>query len=394
MISWQYTTRGRLSKTIEQVNRPIPVAEDGQVVVRIMAAALNPVENQIAQSSDRLLKFIKAPPMGTPFVPCWDFSGVIYAAGEGVEYKVGDEVFGVIQNMTGGLRVLSKSDIGNGSLQEYVAIPASSPFTYKPKSLSWNQAAALPLAYGTVFTALINYGRLAFTPHPADSGRSVLILGGSSGTGTIGIQLAKKMGLKVVTTCSTRNIDLVKQLGADEVIDYTTEHVSERALLSVYAPYAVVLDCVGGTELLPHLDNLILHDPKAPQLGIYVTIVGDKTSRDAMGGATTNVSRQAQGALIKQYYYPSQVIRQLRGSLQDVSWCPPVLAGKRYACIMFAPTKPMYDTIGAFMQSAKEVQIDSVHPFNVSLKFSLADVECTTSFRTAGKRKGPGQGCR
>lgn len=97
-------------------------------------------------------------------------------------------------------------------------MPASGPFTIKPASLSWEDAAALPLAYATMYTALIDYGRLAFNPHPADSGRrSVLILGGSSGTGTIGIQLAKKMGLNVVTTCSGRNIDLVKELGADEV---------------------------------------------------------------------------------------------------------------------------------------------------------------------------------
>lgn len=115
-------------------------------------------------------------------------------------------------------RVAARLKAGNGSLQEYVAVPASSPFTIKPASLSWTDAAALPLAYGTVYTALINYGRLAFNPHPAEVGRrSVLILGGSSGTGSVGIQLAKKMGLKVVTTCSGRNVDLIKKLGADEV---------------------------------------------------------------------------------------------------------------------------------------------------------------------------------
>lgn len=129
----------------------------------------------------------------------------------------------------------------------------------------------------------------------------MLILGGSSGTGSVGIQLAKKMGLRVVTTCSGKNIDFVKSLGADEVIDYTTDDVTTRALHSQYAPYAVVLDCVGGTDLLPHMDHLILDDAKAQELGIYVTIVGDsefntwlsltvETSRDAMGGATTNVS--------------------------------------------------------------------------------------------------------
>jgi NADPH:quinone reductase-like Zn-dependent oxidoreductase len=72
--------------------------------------------------------------------------------------------------------------------------------------------------YSTVYTALINYGKLPFHPCPSEVGkRSVLILGGSSGTGSVGIQLAKKMGLKVVTTCSTKSVALVENLGADEV---------------------------------------------------------------------------------------------------------------------------------------------------------------------------------
>lgn len=190
---------------------------------------------------------------------------------------------------------------GNGTLQDYVAIPASYPFIRKPSTLSWTDAAALPLVYATVYTALINYGRLPLDRPAGSPQRSVLILGGSSGTGSVGIQLAKKMGLKVVATCSGANADFVKDLGADEVIDYRTEDVATRVLHSQHAPYAVVLDCVGGTELLPHLDHLILDDPIAPELGIYVTIVGDsestaiheliaETSRDAMGGSATNVS--------------------------------------------------------------------------------------------------------
>jgi NADPH:quinone reductase-like Zn-dependent oxidoreductase len=160
-------------------------------------------------------------------------------------------------------------------LQDYVAIPASYPFIRKPPALSWVDAAALPLVYGTVYTALINYGRLPFDRPAGSADRSVLILGGSSGTGSVGIQLAKKMGLRVVTTCSGKNIAFVKSLGADEVIDYTTDDVITRALHSQYAPYAVVLDCVGGTDLLPHMEHLILDDAEASELGIYVTIVGD-----------------------------------------------------------------------------------------------------------------------
>jgi len=84
--------------------------------------------------------------------------------------------------------------------------------------MSWNEAAAIPLVYSTVYGALVEAGQLPFDPKPEERNtRSVLILGGSSGTGNVAIQLAKKMGLKVVTSCSGRNVEFVKEQGADEV---------------------------------------------------------------------------------------------------------------------------------------------------------------------------------
>ena len=84
--------------------------------------------------------------------------------------------------------------------------------------MSWNEAAAIPLVYSTVYGALVESGKLPFNPSPEEKNtRSVLILGGSSGTGNVAIQLAKKMGLRVVTSCSARNVDFVKSQGADEV---------------------------------------------------------------------------------------------------------------------------------------------------------------------------------
>ena len=183
--------------------------------------------------------------------------------------------------------------IGKGTLQQYLLLDKSAPVARKPPELSFPEAAATPLVYTTVHDALVKWGKLPFDPPPNEVGkRSVLILGGSSGTGHVAIQLGKKMGLRVVTTCSTRNVSFVKSLGADEVsvvryksyvektkvIDYTQEHVPEAALMSPYAPFAVILDCVGGTEMLGHLDYLLLEDRAAPQLGIYITIVGDSES--------------------------------------------------------------------------------------------------------------------
>lgn len=246
---------------------------------------------------------------------------------------------------------------GNGTLQHFLCVnPSSIPMIRKSPSLPFIQAAALPLVYLTAYTALIEYGKLPFDPAEQDKGkRTVLVLGGSSGTGSVAVQLAKKMGCKVVATCSRKNADFVKKLGADEVIDYHTENVAQEALRSPCAPYAVVLDCVGGTELIPHMEHLVLHDPKAPQLGIYVTIVGDKTSRDSMGGGITN------------YYYPSQAIRTFRGILTDYlpNWTPlrSWFAGKRYACIVLSTKKEYLETIPAFLTAGNEVIIDSVFSF-------------------------------
>jgi NADPH:quinone reductase-like Zn-dependent oxidoreductase len=97
-------------------------------------------------------------------------------------------------------------------------ISSATAMTRKPASLSWEQAAAIPLVYMTAYGCLVNIGKLPFRPAEADRGkRSVLILGGSGGAGSQSIQLAKMMGLNVVTTCSATSNDLVKKLGADEV---------------------------------------------------------------------------------------------------------------------------------------------------------------------------------
>jgi NADPH:quinone reductase-like Zn-dependent oxidoreductase len=108
--------------------------------------------------------------------------------------------------------------IAAGSMQIYVAVSSSTAMTRKPSNLSWEQAAAIPLVYMTVYGCLIDIGHLPLRPSAADKGKnSVLILGGSGGAGSQAIQLAKMMGLNVVTSCSIASEGLVKKLGADEV---------------------------------------------------------------------------------------------------------------------------------------------------------------------------------
>jgi len=104
-------------------------------------------------------------------------------------------------------------------MQEYLLINKSWPITRVPQGVNVVEAAALPLVYMTVYDALVNYGRIPFSSASITTGpeRTLLVLGGSSGTGSVAVQMGKKMGLKVVATCSTKNVDFVKSLGADEV---------------------------------------------------------------------------------------------------------------------------------------------------------------------------------
>lgn len=274
-------------------------------------------------------------------MPASDFAGVVRAVGANVtEFEVGDQVHG--QRFAAD---------GNGFLCTHVVLPASAPFVKMPPGLGFVDAAAAPMAYTTVYDALTHWGRL---PFPSGGlGYTILVLGGSSGTGSLAVQLSRQMGCTVVATCSTPNVELVRSLGAEDVIDYKTQDVVARA--RALGPYAVILDCVGGTDLIPHLDELLLEDERTPDVGIYVTIVGDNPSRDSFTGAVTNYSN------------PVQALRTWRGLMQDVipRWVPgrQWVVGKRYACINVNETKEKLRTYQMFLEQGGRVLIDQVFPF-------------------------------
>lgn len=177
---------------------------------------------------------------------------------------------------------------------------------HRPESLSVTDAASIPLVFLTAYTALVEYAGLS---DPPKSPRSILVLGGSTGCGIYALQIAKKrLQCHVVTTASTRNIDFVKSLGADEIIDYTQGPVLSSALqhLPSNGGYDAIIDLVGGTELIPHLSTLL--KPEAA----YVTTVGDKTARHTVGGPAIYP------------FYPRMMLRTLLGYLGY---------GMKYYCI-------------------------------------------------------------
>ena len=209
-----HTFGGR--EVLELNDIAIPEAKQGEVLIKIHAASVNPVDWKIRQGYlQPLLNH------ALPLTLGWDISGEVVAVGGGVIHlKVGDEVY-------------SRPNIANnGSYAEYMTASAEE-VALKPKSLTWQEAAGVPLAGLTAWQGLYELANI-------EAGEQVLIHGGSGAVGQFAIQLAKLRGATVYTTTSARNTDLVLSLGADHAIDYQQVDFSELRDMDV------VLDTIGG----------------------------------------------------------------------------------------------------------------------------------------------------
>jgi NADPH:quinone reductase-like Zn-dependent oxidoreductase len=200
-----------------------PVIKENQVLVRVRAASLNPLDWHYMRGEPYVMRVETG--FGAPTNPRLgvDFAGVVESVGRGVtRYKPGDEVFG-----------------GKfGALAEFIAIPEDGQMARKPANLSFEQAAAINVAAVTALQALRDRAGLK-------RGQSVLINGASGGVGTFAVQIAKSLGAEVTGVCSTHNVELVRSLGADHVIDYTKEDFTKGGL-----QYDVVMDNVANRGLI------------------------------------------------------------------------------------------------------------------------------------------------
>jgi NADPH:quinone reductase-like Zn-dependent oxidoreductase len=229
---------------LEDAPRPEP--KDDQVLIRVIVAGLNPIDAHIR--TGRSAKFF-----GTtlPLIPGYDIAGIVEKAGTKIsKLKVGDPVYAYV-----GL------DEGGGYAEYAVATEVEA--APKPKSLTFEFAAAVPLAALTAWQALIDAAKLS-------AGQTVLIQGGSGGVGSFAIQIAKARGAKLITTASTANQDFLKQLGADVAIDYTKQKFEDIA-----KDVDVLLDAVGK-------DTLARSYGVVKKAGCIVTIAGqpDQTQLD------------------------------------------------------------------------------------------------------------------
>jgi NADPH:quinone reductase-like Zn-dependent oxidoreductase len=207
---------------LEEVEKPVP--NDNQLLVRVRAVSVNPLDWHFIEGTPYIMRT-----MGVGLLKPnearlgVDYAGTVEAVGKNVtKFKPGDEVFG------------GKT----GAFAEYVCVLADRAVALKPANITFEQAASVPIAGITALQGLRDKGKV-------QPGQKVLINGASGGVGTFAVQIAKSFGAEVTGVCSTRNVDLVRSIGADHVIDYTKEDFTKGG-----QRYDSILDNVGTQPLL------------------------------------------------------------------------------------------------------------------------------------------------
>jgi NADPH:quinone reductase-like Zn-dependent oxidoreductase len=213
ILSCEYGVENLQLRDIEK-----PTPSDNEVLVRVRAASVNPVDGHMIRDSwlARVFSGMRKP-KNTRFGT--DFAGVVDAVGKNVtDFKAGDEVFGA----------------KNGAIAEYVCVKADRAIVMKPGDITFEQAGSVGVAGLTALQGLRDKGHI-------QAGQKVLINGASGGVGTFAVQIAKAFGAEVTAVCSTHNVDLVKSIGADHVIDYTKEDFTKMD-----QQYDMIYDLVGN----------------------------------------------------------------------------------------------------------------------------------------------------
>jgi NADPH:quinone reductase-like Zn-dependent oxidoreductase len=237
---------------VEYAEMEKPSPKDDEVLIRVRAAALNPLDWHFVRATPAIMRlFLGLPGPREPRLGR-DVAGRVEAVGKNVKrFKAGDEVFGVC----------------HGAFAEY-GCASESRLAMKPANVTFEQAAAVPIAGLTALQALRDKGHV-------QPGHRVLINGASGGVGTFAVQVAKVFGAEVTGVCSTRNVDLVRSLGADRVIDYTREDFTRgqqrydmildtvanhsfAACRRVMSPNAILVRIGAGHALLRALIRLVI----------------------------------------------------------------------------------------------------------------------------------------
>lgn len=306
---------------------PTPELGDYEVLAEIHAASINPVDFKIRDGKVKLLVKYRM-----PLILGNDFSGVVVKVGAKVtRFKVGDEIYARPR----------KSKIG--TFAEYISIHEND-IALKPKNLSFEEAASIPLVGLTTYQALHDILRL-------QKGQKILIQAGAGGVGTFAIQLAKLMGATVATTASEAGANLVKSLGADEIINYKREKFEDRL-----KNYDAVFDTLGGKILEKSFD--VLKD----------------------GGKIVSVSGLPNARFAKEYglgFFKTLLFSAASSKLTALEKKHNV----QYTFLFMKPSGDQLRIIAEFIESGKiKPVIDRVYPFN--------DAQKAMEYAQSGRAKG------
>lgn len=267
MRAWQYSsTNGGLEKNLRiNPSATLPKPTSSQHLIQVIAVALNPADYKLPELPlvDRLF-------VPKPATPGLDFAGCIVTPATGSSLKPGELVFGVSKTFP----------LSGGALAEFIVTP-SDTVAAVPDAIDPIDAATVWVAGMTAYQTIITR---------VNKGDSIFINGGSGGTGAFGIQFAKIMGCHVTTSCSTRNIEFCKGLGADEVLDYTKGSVLE-SLKSSGRKYDHVVDNAGSDELLWHCHEFM--QPGA----VFVKVGGDPSLSSMIDGLKRKIWPGALGGM-------------------------------------------------------------------------------------------------
>ncbi len=264
-------------------NLPAPVPGPGDLLIEVHASALNPIDT-------KLRRFGRAGLVAPPYVGGYDVSGIVRAVGSAVhQFKVGDEVYA------------SPALNRPGAHAEFVCIDARTA-ALKPKSLSHQQSAALPLVSLTAWESLHLRAKI-------HAGQTVLVTAGGGGVGHIAIQLAKAAGCEVYTTASSpESVELCRKVGADEIIDYRKEDFAQAVLAETNGRGVdVIFDCNGGPtfekcpEAIAIEGQIVSIVPGPPPATLAACYPKNVTLHfEFMGAATvTNHAPQRQGEILR-----------------------------------------------------------------------------------------------
>jgi NADPH:quinone reductase-like Zn-dependent oxidoreductase len=228
----------------------IPVLKEAEVLVKVKAAAVNPVDAAVRKG------VLKGLPVVFPAIPGWDVTGIIEERGFAARrFNTGDEVYAYARRPV----------VQWGSYAQYIVIPESY-LALRPQTLSWEEAAGIPLAGLTAYQSLFVAGHL-------HQGQTVLILGASGGVGTMAIQLATAKGAEVIGVASEKNHAYMKELGAAHTFDYHNTDIGEAVKQDYPAGVDLIFDAAGGETLKQSL-------PAVKKNGGVVSILNRGTDVD------------------------------------------------------------------------------------------------------------------